>query len=144
MGFFFFFQAEDGIRDLYVTGVQTCALPISPPGMPTRYCASAWSSAPAKGLSGAEPSPSPALTWHATMPPVLLCAATSSSSSPVCAPTRTTAPGSSIRGRDCSASIQHAIQANTSSWKPTPRAPAAPPTDTRDTTIPLSGQQPNG
>src|SRR2546430_9129355 len=26
---FFFFQAEDGIRDLTVTGVQTCALPIS-------------------------------------------------------------------------------------------------------------------
>src|SRR2546430_10199225 len=30
--FFFFFQAEDGIRDLTVTGVQTCALPISDPG----------------------------------------------------------------------------------------------------------------
>src|SRR5256886_10741909 len=29
--FFFFFQAEDGIRDLTVTGVQTCALPISGP-----------------------------------------------------------------------------------------------------------------
>src|SRR5438874_3601704 len=29
--FYFFFQAEDGIRDLYVTGVQTCALPISTP-----------------------------------------------------------------------------------------------------------------
>src|SRR5256886_7189747 len=28
IGFFFFFQAEDGIRDLTVTGVQTCALPI--------------------------------------------------------------------------------------------------------------------
>src|SRR5690348_17465619 len=27
---FFFFQAEDGIRDGRVTGVQTCALPISP------------------------------------------------------------------------------------------------------------------
>src|SRR5256885_4177025 len=27
--FFFFFQAEDGIRDYKVTGVQTCALPIS-------------------------------------------------------------------------------------------------------------------
>src|SRR3712207_7629877 len=27
--FFFFFQAEDGIRDIGVTGVQTCALPIS-------------------------------------------------------------------------------------------------------------------
>ena len=26
--FFFFFQAEDGIRDRLVTGVQTCALPI--------------------------------------------------------------------------------------------------------------------
>src|SRR5260221_467427 len=29
--FFFFFQAEDGIRDHCVTGVQTCALPISRP-----------------------------------------------------------------------------------------------------------------
>src|SRR5256885_10853724 len=29
MSFFFFFQAEDGIRDYKVTGVQTCALPIS-------------------------------------------------------------------------------------------------------------------
>src|SRR5688572_32734391 len=28
VAFFFFFQAEDGIRDLTVTGVQTCALPI--------------------------------------------------------------------------------------------------------------------
>src|SRR6266545_3460103 len=30
--FFFFFQAEDGIRDKLVTGVQTCALPIYRPG----------------------------------------------------------------------------------------------------------------
>src|SRR2546429_3040414 len=30
--FFFFFQAEDGIRDVAVTGVQTCALPISEAG----------------------------------------------------------------------------------------------------------------
>src|SRR5258706_10946620 len=29
VSFFFFFQAEDGIRDWSVTGVQTCALPIS-------------------------------------------------------------------------------------------------------------------
>src|SRR5690625_5857323 len=29
---FFFFQAEDGIRDGHVTGVQTCALPISTRG----------------------------------------------------------------------------------------------------------------
>src|SRR3989454_9149990 len=38
---FFFFQAEDGIRDYKVTGVQTCALPISArgtlsPDRPTR------------------------------------------------------------------------------------------------------------
>src|SRR5256886_11681620 len=31
---FFFFQAEDGIRDLTVTGVQTCALPICSFGEP--------------------------------------------------------------------------------------------------------------
>src|SRR5829696_6915732 len=30
----FFFQAEDGIRDWSVTGVQTCALPISPRAAP--------------------------------------------------------------------------------------------------------------
>src|SRR5206468_8848363 len=30
----FFFQAEDGIRDLIVTGVQTCALPICPGNQP--------------------------------------------------------------------------------------------------------------
>src|SRR5207302_7047692 len=29
LSYFFFFQAEDGIRDFHVTGVQTCALPIS-------------------------------------------------------------------------------------------------------------------
>src|SRR5206468_9799217 len=33
---FFFFQAEDGIRDLIVTGVQTCALPISARSGPER------------------------------------------------------------------------------------------------------------
>src|SRR2546426_8928730 len=34
--FFFFFQAEDGIRDYKVTGVQTCALPITLKVLPTR------------------------------------------------------------------------------------------------------------
>src|SRR5438309_4837562 len=33
MCFFFFFQAEDGIRDGTVTGVQTCALPIFTPAL---------------------------------------------------------------------------------------------------------------
>src|SRR2546430_12396949 len=35
----FFFQAEDGIRDLTVTGVQTCALPISSGGRPALLAA---------------------------------------------------------------------------------------------------------
>src|SRR2546422_2665484 len=39
---FFFFQAEDGIRDVAVTGVQTCALPISrPPERPSEPSQSA-------------------------------------------------------------------------------------------------------
>src|SRR5439155_12890147 len=44
--FFFFFQAEDGIRDGHVTGVQTCALPISCPPRPwdsgTRRACARW------------------------------------------------------------------------------------------------------
>src|SRR3954463_1675679 len=40
LSFFFFFQAEDGIRDYRVTGVQTCALPIS------ATAARGWSIAP--------------------------------------------------------------------------------------------------
>src|SRR3712207_6875744 len=43
---FFFFQAEDGIRDIGVTGVQTCALPIS-------RCRSR----------------APRIPWHAKAPP---------------------------------------------------------------------------
>src|SRR5690606_39450499 len=35
--FVFFFQAEDGIRDFHVTGVQTCALPISSWPSASRY-----------------------------------------------------------------------------------------------------------
>src|SRR2546425_10378383 len=35
--FFFFFQAEDGIRDKLVTGVQTCALPIIQDGIRRMY-----------------------------------------------------------------------------------------------------------
>src|SRR5260370_11031228 len=34
--FFFFFQAEDGIRDSSVTGVQTCALPILSEEVPSK------------------------------------------------------------------------------------------------------------
>src|SRR2546430_10218908 len=45
----FFFQAEDGIRDLTVTGVQTCALPIftidtTPPALTASGAVSGWTS----------------------------------------------------------------------------------------------------
>src|SRR5204863_6348569 len=38
----FLFQAQDGIRDLYVTGVQTCALPISGSCLPWSCASAAW------------------------------------------------------------------------------------------------------
>src|SRR5690606_40094440 len=46
---FFFFQAEDGIRDFHVTGVQTCALPI----WTRTSCGS--TSAPRRRAAGATP-----------------------------------------------------------------------------------------
>src|SRR5258708_6237659 len=45
----FFFQAEDGIRDDLVTGVQTCALPISDTGIWTR---AGWSGEEPRGPAG--------------------------------------------------------------------------------------------
>src|SRR5690606_40937729 len=44
----FFFQAEDGIRDFHVTGVQTCALPISSSRPVSTAPAQSTSAAPAK------------------------------------------------------------------------------------------------
>src|SRR5438874_11441891 len=54
----FFFQAEDGIRDLYVTGVQTCALPISPEGFKLNTAMVSASSLKPSGASFAQ-SPNP-------------------------------------------------------------------------------------
>src|SRR3712207_7515687 len=48
-GICFFFQAEDGIRDIGVTGVQTCALPILPDPLPSIYFGGA--SAAAEGVA---------------------------------------------------------------------------------------------
>src|SRR5205823_9232012 len=51
---FFFFQAEDGIRDKLVTGVQTCALPISgPPPWPPCSSNGAGSPPPRRRTSNA-------------------------------------------------------------------------------------------
>src|SRR5439155_15468450 len=50
--FFFFFQAEDGIRDGHVTGVQTCALPILPSAAACSRTAAALGSAVNQAAAG--------------------------------------------------------------------------------------------
>src|SRR5207249_9064565 len=65
--FFFFFQAEDGIRDRNVTGVQTCALPISPKMKPIDmakepFCARLHAAAPVL-TENAVTGPGNALRW---------------------------------------------------------------------------------
>src|SRR2546430_9244541 len=47
----FFFQAEDGIRDLTVTGVQTCALPISASASESLITSPRYQSGPSGSLS---------------------------------------------------------------------------------------------
>src|SRR6478672_12615187 len=77
MYFFFFFQAEDGIRDLIVTGVQTCALPISTrvtstPGIRASSRATQQPTIPAPTTATRSPSSGPAsqsaLTAVSTVP----------------------------------------------------------------------------
>src|SRR2546430_3807667 len=51
----FFFQAEDGIRDLTVTGVQTCALPIYPAGAAIQQTGLAGGADPLGRRSGRRP-----------------------------------------------------------------------------------------
>src|SRR2546422_6235644 len=53
---FFFFQAEDGIRDVAVTGVQTCALPIS---RPSRSASRRSTAGPAFGWTTRDPASRP-------------------------------------------------------------------------------------
>src|SRR5438445_10674590 len=53
--FFFFFQAEDGIRDIGVTGVQTCALPILGRHQRERYRRGDGDPRPRPGPAGAVP-----------------------------------------------------------------------------------------
>src|SRR5216684_5738703 len=85
MYFFFFFQAEDGIRDVAVTGVQTCALPIcccSPePPEPLRLSPPSLPPSPGKGLASTSTTPAP---WVAP-------------ASPPPGPAPTAPPSSSVR-----------------------------------------------
>src|SRR5256885_3764247 len=74
LSFMFFFQAEDGIRDYKVTGVQTCALPISrtrwPRSMPTATAcctcaAGAWPASSCRGCIPKARSRRPSMPEHA-------------------------------------------------------------------------------
>src|SRR5437773_4268264 len=58
----FFFQAEDGIRDRDVTGVQTCALPISIPAWPPRTEPPSSGSAATRSTGRARPATAPTRT----------------------------------------------------------------------------------
>src|SRR5215469_6402078 len=65
--FFFFFQAEDGIRDLYVTGVQTCALPISRRWrQPSRRVVQAGAPMPCRRRGRTRPAPAVGCVAHLT------------------------------------------------------------------------------
>src|SRR2546430_3569262 len=74
--FFFFFQAEDGIRDLTVTGVQTCALPISAEEQAQRRqrhgeivdVGGMAAAAPGKQRQGGGDTEHPAVKGHAAFP----------------------------------------------------------------------------
>src|SRR5256885_3396209 len=59
---FFFFQAEDGIRDYKVTGVQTCALPISPAPR-LRAASRVWSGCYRRSALAAARSSRPTRCW---------------------------------------------------------------------------------
>src|SRR5438034_7508676 len=88
---FVFFQAEDGIRDHCVTGVQTCALPIL---VSTRLCMSAVTTA----------------TVFAAPEPIRDCATASALSNPRHAPPTSSAPQfSRATNRECSRSEERRV-----------------------------------
>src|SRR2546430_13576612 len=66
---FFFFQAEDGIRDLTVTGVQTCALPISRPQRPSTALQPAGPRSATAGAPRAPAAPRPSRPERSTPAP---------------------------------------------------------------------------
>src|SRR6266487_2897948 len=106
--FFFFFQAEDGIRDGRVTGVQTCALPISTEPLPRQFghgCCSA--NSPCEVATTPVPShwghrfgavpgaaPVPWHVWHASssVTGTVVCSPLSESSNETRTSTSTSAP----------------------------------------------------
>src|SRR2546429_2023377 len=90
---FFFFQAEDGIRDVAVTGVQTCALPIFSDGatwkeIPYRKGKIFWASFSAELAEGLDAAASvygyvldtlkikPPFEWQSALPADVLISAT--------------------------------------------------------------------
>src|SRR5215813_1283491 len=77
----FFFQAEDGIRDADVTGVQTCALPISSKAICSAHRAGAWRRCRRTGISAWLPPPLHAPAISGMLPPVRKASALRAASS---------------------------------------------------------------
>src|SRR5699024_11692134 len=75
-----FLQAEDGIRYRNVTGVQTCALPISPDALPSKSC-TAFVFVPGENSSGLTPEIAPVRSRVSCVP---YPTTTSSSPSTLC------------------------------------------------------------
>src|SRR5256885_9761343 len=63
---FFFFQAEDGIRDYKVTGVQTCALPICNSALAITTTPSSTSTGGTAAARSGRRSPSTSSAWSST------------------------------------------------------------------------------
>src|SRR2546429_2344205 len=107
-----FFQAEDGIRDVAVTGVQTCALPISgPPGAPY-HAAPPWPAA--QGVAG---------PWLRRHPPRSTAPAAGPRMAPPCAPGLPTESSPRRRGARAREQRTPAAGRSTAHWR-APRLPA--------------------
>src|SRR5271169_1404095 len=114
----FFFQAEDGIRDATVTGVQTCALPIWSPGPPAGVAppprpAATRSARPAPPPPPAAPRPAPSAPRSGQPAPHTRAAPDAASLNPTMVTKRTPAPTRrrSTGGRDWLHPLHEAITA---------------------------------
>src|SRR3712207_2609990 len=125
---FFFFQAEDGIRDIGVTGVQTCALPIS-----ARCARCAWATAGCCSSSAAPTSTRARASSRS-------CTASGRRPRQVCAPSSSPTPPAGWP--PSTGSARRCSSATTSTSPPAPRW-SAPPSSTSPTcTRPGCGRWP--
>src|SRR5690606_306578 len=123
--FFFFFQAEDGIRDFHVTGVQTCALPISSPWTGKREWPDSTTS-PSSSSSGASAGSmticergiitSPTLRSETAIAPSIMLRVSVSIRPSACASRSSSTRSSRLEGSPDSAELSRSNQLRRFSW----------------------------